>query len=66
MVSLWVILLYIFNLMYSPMSMYYQIKMGVFLIETENRDVTGYLEQEVLEELQEEYGKYLKGTEMRT
>ena len=37
------------------------LNMQQFLIRAKNADVTEYLEQEVLEELQEEYGEFLKG-----
>ena len=36
------------------------LNMQQFLIEAENRELTKYLEQEVLEEFQEEYGEFLK------
>ncbi|MDE7208074.1 MAG: ATP-binding protein [Lachnospiraceae bacterium] len=36
------------------------LNMQQFLIGVENKDVTGYLEQEVLEEIREDYGEYLK------
>ncbi len=37
------------------------LNMQQFLIRAKNEDVTEYLEQEILEELQEEYGELLKG-----
>lgn len=39
-----VILLYIFNLMFSPMSMYYQIKMGAFHADFSKNTVYRFLE----------------------
>lgn len=36
------------------------LNMQHFLIGARNRDVTGYLEQEVLEELSDEYGEFIK------
>ncbi len=37
------------------------LNMQQFLIEAKNREVTEYLEQEVLEEIQETYGEFIKG-----
>lgn len=41
------------------------LNMQQFLIGVENKEVTNYLEQEVLEELREEYGEYIKKTDIR-
>ena len=40
------------------------LNMQHFLIGVENQDVTGYLEQEVLEELREDYGEFFKKTDI--
>ena len=40
------------------------LNMQQFLIEAKHREVTEYLEQEVLDELGEEYGEYFKGKDL--